>query len=111
MKRCRTAIPVLLSLTLGACGQPVPPDKSPYVGEWTSPQMALLITQDGEVRYARKQNGVSKTMKAPLKGFDGDNFLVGVGPVTSTFSVGVAPHRDGDEWKMTVDGVELTRKR
>ena len=68
--------------------------------------MAILITQAGEVRYARKEKGVSKTMKGPLQRFDGDNFVVGIGPVSSTFAVGVAPHRDGDVWKMTVDGVE-----
>jgi hypothetical protein len=89
----------------------VPPDKSDYVGEWISPQAALFISQDGTIRYAHKEKGVSKTVKTSLQGFEGNNLKVGFGPVSSTLSVGVAPHRDGDDWKMTVDGVELVKKR
>jgi hypothetical protein len=104
-------IPPLLALLLCACGKSVPPEKAAYVGEWTAPTMALLITQDGSVRYARQQQGVSRSMKGSLKGFAGDNFIVGLGPVSSTFSVSVAPHQEGEVWKMTVEGVELTKHK
>jgi len=100
----------LLALLLCACGEPVPPEKSAYVGEWRAPAMAILITQDGEVRHARKENGKSKSMKAPLKRFEGDNFVVGLGPVSTIFAVSVAPHEEAGVWRMTVEGVELTRK-
>jgi hypothetical protein len=30
--------------------------------------------------------------------------------IRSTRHVGASPHQDGGRWKMTVDGVELTRK-
>lgn len=57
----RALFAVLAMSLLGACANPVPPDKSDYVGKWKGLAMALLITQDGA------------------------------------------------DWKMTVDGVELTR--
>ena len=98
-----------LATLLAACGVPVPADKAAYVGEWQEPSMYLLITQDGSVRYKRLQAGASKSIDAPLKGFVGDNFTVGVGPMTTTFVVSKPPHLDGDKWRMTVDGVELTK--
>ena len=101
---------ISLAMLLYACGNPVPPEKSAYVGEWRSPTMALLITQDGSVRYARKVKGVGRSMKGPLQRFEGNNLVVGIGPISSTLSVSIAPHRDGDAWKMTVEGVELTRR-
>ena len=102
----------LLALTaafLIGCGKPVPPDKAAYVGEWQEKTMYLLITQDGSVRYKRLRAGATTSIEGPLKGCAGDNFEVGVGPMATTFVVGKAPHRDGQRWKMVVDGVELVR--
>jgi hypothetical protein len=73
--------------------------------------MALLITQDGSVAYKRLEGGVSKSIDGPLKEFQGDNFVVGVGFVTTTFVVTAPPHQADDDWKMTVDGVELTKSK
>lgn len=100
---------LLLALGLGACAQPVPSDKAEYVGEWQGKSMVLLITQDGSVRYKRVKGGGSTSIEAPLKRFDGDNFVVGIGPMSTVFTVSKPPYRDGGEWKMVVDGVELTR--
>jgi hypothetical protein len=45
-----------------------------------------------------------------LKEFTGDDFSVGIGPMTTTFDVSKPPHQDKDgSWRMTVDGLELTR--
>ena len=98
-----------LLATLVGCGVPVPADKAAYVGEWQEPAMYLLITKDGSVRYKRLQGGASKSIEGPLKGFSGDNFDVGIGPMSTTFVVAKPPHQDGEKWKMTVDGVELTK--
>lgn len=100
-------------LVLAACAKPIPPERASYVGAWEALGMFLLITQDGTVAYKRVSGapGRRKKIQGPLKNFDGNDFAVGVGFLATTFKVSVAPHADGDVWKMTVDGVELTRKR
>jgi hypothetical protein len=95
--------------SLAGCGVPVPVEKAAYVGEWQESTMYLLITQDGSIRYKRLQGGASKSVEGPLKGFEGDNFDVGIGPMKTTFVVTRPPHQEGDRWLMTVDGVELKK--
>lgn len=85
----------LLALALAGCGEPVPAEKSAYVGEWQEKTMYLLITQEGSVRYKRVK-GTTTTS-------------VGIGPMTTRFVVSKPPHQDAKGWKMVVDGVELTR--
>jgi hypothetical protein len=111
LKHARMKVPVALALALClvACGKPVPPEKASYVGLWRAPQMTLLITQDGSVKYERIEGGVTKSVSGPLKGFNGNNFDVGLGPFSTTFVVASPPHQDGEVTKMTVDGVELTK--
>lgn len=88
---------------------PVPADKIAYVGEWLGKDMRLNIKQDGQVEYKRKQPGKDLSLSVDLQGFNGDNFDVGVSLIRSTFVVSKPPHREGGKWKMTVDGVELTK--
>lgn len=99
---------VIVSLMYG-CGIEVPPDKKDYVGEWQSREMYLLILQDGSVKYSRIKGGVTKTVSGPLRGFEGNNFVVGVSLIKTTFVVSEPPHLDGSQWKMTVDGVTLVK--
>ena len=96
--------------TLVGCGKPVPQEKSAYVGEWQEKTMYLLITQDGSVRYKRLKGGASTSVEGPLKGFVGNNFEVGIGPMATTFVVSKPPYQDGEKWKMVVDDVELLKK-
>ena len=103
-------LPIALAALLAACGVPVPPDKSAYVGEWGSPHMVLRITQDGHVDYERHEGATSKSVSGPLKGFVGDSFEVGIGPMSTTFEVTAPPHVDGDKTLMTVDGVQLEKR-
>ena len=102
---------VLLALlsSLMGCSKSVTKEKSAYVGEWQDKTMYLLIAQDGSVKYKRVKDGGTTSINAPLQGFVGDNFEVGVGPMKTTFVVSKPPHREGDAWKMNVDGVELTK--
>jgi hypothetical protein len=71
--------------------------------------MYLLITQDGSIRYKRLKGGASKSIEGPLKGFNGNDFDVGIGPLATTFVVSQPPYQDGDQRKMVVDGVELVK--
>lgn len=88
---------------------PVPPAKARYVGEWLGEKMRLTIRQDGKIEYKRDRPGKNLSLSVDLQGFDGDNFDVGTSLIRSTFVVSKPPHRDGGKWKMTVDGVELTK--
>ena len=94
-----------------ACGKPVPADKSDYVGTWLTDSMSLVITQDGNVRYKRLVAGVKKSIEAPIKSFEGNDFVVGLGPVTTAFKVGTPPYQDSATWRMVVDGVTLTKQK
>jgi hypothetical protein len=94
---------------VAGCGRPVPADKSSYVGEWSEKSMYLLITKEGSVKYKREKGNGTTSVSAPLQGFSGDNFDVGVGPMATTFVVSRAPYQDGEKWKMVVDGVELVK--
>lgn len=106
----KTLLAAVLACALAACSRPIPAERSAYVGEWHGTAMAILITRDGSVAYLRLEGGVRKTIDAPLKEFQGDNFAVGIGPMSTIFVVSMAPHQEDGKWKMTVDGVELTRQ-
>ena len=99
----------LLPLAAHAEPVPVPADKLAYVGDWQGKDMRIQMAKDGKVKYKRNQPGKQMDLSVDLQGFNGDNFDVGVFLVRSTFVVSKPPHREGDKWKMTVDGVELTR--
>jgi hypothetical protein len=111
MKKVHAAVAALAVLMLSACAKPLPSDKLAYAGEWRAPGMALLITPEGNVSYARKEGTTSTTVNGPIKEFEGNDFSVGVGFISTKFVVPEPPHEVAGEWKMTVDGVELTRVR
>jgi hypothetical protein len=109
MKYPKLLVLFALLSSLGGCGKPVPKEKSMYVGEWQEKAMYLLITQDGSVKYKRMKDGGTTSVEGPLKGFNGNNFDVGLGPMATTFVVTKPPYQDGEQWKMVVDGLELTK--
>jgi len=97
------------ALLAAACSRPVPPAKAAYVGAWKADRMQLVITADGYVRYERRSGNARTSINAPIQRFDGDNLVVGVGFLHTTFVVSRPPHHEGSRWKMTVDGIELER--
>jgi hypothetical protein len=109
MKVSRILFALAMLGSLAGCGKPVPPEMSAYVGEWQEKTMSLLITQDGSVQYQRQKGGATTSVNGQLKGFTGNDFDVGVGPMATTFVVSKPPYQDGGHWKMVVDGVELTK--
>ena len=100
---------LLLGLLLAACAKPVPPPKDTYVGDWRAQNMTLQISAEGYVSYERREGNNTTTINAPIQSVDGDDFIVGVGPFKTKFAVSKPPHLEGNVWKMTVDGVELSR--
>lgn len=107
----RTSLLLLLLLALAGCSTPLPPERADYAGLWRTADTRLLITPQGRVEYVQSRNGFHKSIKAPLKRFDGDSFVVGLGPISTTFVVSRAPQRGADgRWTMTVDGVEYVRE-
>jgi len=100
---------LLLTVFLAGCGKPVPPDKTDYVGEWSSLEMHLLITPDGSVRYRRLRGGMETSISGPLRGFEGNDFIVGLPLLSTTFVVSTPPYNENGTWEMVVDGVLLTK--
>jgi hypothetical protein len=112
IRRASLAAAVLGTAVLASCGQPVPPDKAAYVGQWRSEQMTLRISADGRVDYRRVEGSSSTKISAPIQRFEGPHFDVGVGPFTTRFTVSSPPEDDGEgTLRMTVDGVRLARPR
>lgn len=110
MRKVRTLLTSgMLALLLGACAKPLPAERAPYVGVWRGGPMLLVIEAQGRVVYQRKEDNRSTSVDAPLKEFKGDNFVVGVGVMSTEFEVTSAPHETDGGWRMTVDGVEVTR--
>jgi hypothetical protein len=101
-----------LALVLAACsGEPLPANRLGYAGEWHAETVRLLITPDGNVHYRRQEPGVNVSIDAPIKKFEGDDFLVGMGPFTTRFKVSKPPQLKDGKYTMTVDGRELVRVR
>ena len=98
-------------LALAGCSKPVPPEKAAYVGEWQSPSMTLVITQEGRVAYKRVKCSASSSVDGPIQKFEGDHFHVGIPYLTTRFDVSRPPFQQDGRWKMVVDGVELTKAR
>jgi len=96
-------------MLLSACSKPIPADKSSYVGEWRSQDMFLMITQDGSLKYVRQKGGETTKINVPIKEFDGNNIVAGIGPATTTFVVDKPPYQDGGKWMMVVDNDLLTK--
>jgi len=99
-----------ICISSAALAGPVPADKMAYVGAWKGKDMQLALSKEGKIKYKRDQEKKKVDLSIDLLGFNGNNFDAGWGFVRSTFVVGKPPHRDGMLWKMTVDGVELTRE-
>lgn len=97
------------TLLLAGCGKPVPPEKLSYVGFWQAKDMELTITADGRVEYWRKTKNKSSNISAPIQRWEGDDFFVGVGALSTRFKVSKPPVNVDGVWTMTVDGVELKR--
>ena len=96
-------------LIIGCQSVPVPEEKKAYVGTWEGIGFRLTIHENGGIDYRRVNGKYSTSLAGPLKRFKGDDFVVGVLFVTTTFEVQHPPYQEGDDWFMVVDGVELKK--
>jgi len=102
----------LLLLPLYGCeSQPLPPDKLDYEGHWGTSGMELIITKEGGISYEKIGSGGSKTsINGPIKEFEGDDFVVGIWILTTTFEMQEPPHKENGQWVMVVDGTKLYKR-
>lgn len=96
-------------LAMVGCAADIPPDKQDYIGQWRNGTMSLSIDADGSVEYERREDRSTTRISAPIKAFEGDNLVVGIGPVNTTFVVNRRPHQVGEQWQFQVDGQMLLR--
>ena len=96
---------------LAGCAEPIPPERIGYAGEWRSTDVVLVISPAGQVHYRREEGNTRVNIDMPIQRFEGDNFVVGVGPFNTTFVVTRPPHLVDGQYRMVVDGRELTRVR
>ncbi len=109
MWRLSSAVLLAAVLLISACkAQPLPPDKADYAGHWRAAGVDLVILPEGRVEYKKREGKGTVEVSGPI-GFKGDDFVVAVMVVKTAFKVSEPPHEVDGEWKMTVDGIELTR--
>ncbi len=102
-------VAVFTGLVSGCHSIPIPEEKRSYVGTWEGIGFHLTIHENGGIDYRRVNGKYSTSVTGPLKSFIGDDFVVGVLFVTTTFEVQHPPYLEGDDWFMVVDGVELKK--
>ena len=98
-----------MAMLLVGCGQPLPPDKADYAGSWQGSGVMLQIAADGRVEYQRVEGSQTRSVSGPIKEFQGDSFSVGIGALSTLFEVSSKPSESQGTWRMTVDGIQLTR--
>ena len=106
----RSALALVLLLVLAACAQPVPVDKREYVGHWQGEGVLLVIQANGHADYARARDRRRTSLEGPAHSFTTQGFKIGIGPLSASFRVQSPPRQRDGSWRMTVDGVELTRR-
>jgi hypothetical protein len=108
MHRLLPALTAII-LVLTGCAEPLPTDKRHYVGSWEAENMVMVIRPNGSLAYSRKEEDMQTTVNGPIKEFQGNNIVVGIGWFTTTFDVSLPPRIVNGDWVMEVDGVRLTR--
>lgn len=110
MKIFNYAIACSLLIASNSFAAPVPADKTAYIGNWQGKDMTLSMAADGKIAYKRVYSTTKNVnLSIDLLSFNGDNFDAGYGIFRSTFVVSKPPARVGQQVKMVVDGVELTK--
>ncbi len=102
---------MVLFTLLSACSEPQSVMRPEYLGHWRGGDISLSIFADGSLAYKRNSKGVKTEINAPITEFSGNNIVVGMWFLTTTFVVSEPPHQVDGRWQMVVDGVLLTRSQ
>lgn len=105
----RKLVPFLWCAWAVGCARPVPASQEEFVGVWTGTDMSVSITAEGRLDSRRKSAGFTVELGGSIRAIETDYIRVGIWPISSTFHVDRLPHVEGGRWKMTIDGVELSR--
>ncbi|PZO10110.1 MAG: hypothetical protein DCF27_03465 [Lysobacteraceae bacterium] len=106
----RHATLLLLLLAVAACTQPLPVDKRDYIGHWQGEGVRLVVQADGQASYERVKDRRRTSINGPTHSFTTHGFKIGIGPLSASFKVRSPPTQIDGKWRMTVDGVVLTRR-
>lgn len=79
------------------------------LGTWEAPEMRLVIRRDGWLSLHRIHGGGSPSLAAPIVSLSPDVIVAGAGKLRVSLRIDSGPTLAGQDWKMTVDGVELHR--
>ncbi len=83
--------------------------KKDYVGHWKSKKgSSITIDAEGDMKVDKDEDGTKESLQAPIVRFSG-NDIVQKPLITITTHVSEAPHKNGDHWEMTADGIHFAR--
>ncbi|MDD5770590.1 MAG: hypothetical protein PHE25_06470 [Candidatus Gracilibacteria bacterium] len=104
-------IVALIVLSFIMQGDPVKfnEEQKKYIGNWQGDGIILVIRNDAYINYQKQKESVSTSVSGPIVEISDNDFKVGIGFMKSTFEINKKPYQDGNLWKMTVDGNELSR--
>ena len=83
--------------------------KKDYAGDWEGGGVTLHVGDD-DVNYEKKTGSTTTKYEGKLDHFDGDDIVIKILIADATLKVQSPPAETGGEWKMTVEGTEVTRK-
>ena len=124
MKQIQFSLLLLLTFLFTACTlDAIPSDKESYIGQWESnssnTKVKLIIKEDASVIYTKSSNSTNEgatfqnntSINSKIEKFDGDDFIVTLIITDTRFVVSSPPKKIGNNWEMTVDGIELKRAK
>lgn len=109
MKAAKEEVEAAAAVARAEANKASPEYRRLFHGVWKGPGMELTITGKGQVRYKRNTGKGTRSFSGMLMEFRKDRFKAGVLGLGTTFKIDRPPHKEGETWKMTIDGVELTR--
>jgi hypothetical protein len=89
-------------------GDAIPETKRTYVGQWEGPSTSVRITETARFVFFQRTDGGIRSFATKIRAFAGDD-LVLAAYQEQFVPVQRPPYREGDTWRMTLEGVTLER--